>query len=137
MALTVAPAAGYDSLVSVGDADAYMSSMGHQWFGNTAAKEQFLRRGTQYLLAAYSVPADKIDPVHANLRAACCEAAIRAMSGALFEDVAAQAVQQRTVGPITTVYAPQTNGGQKRFGVIDALMRGMSGGMGMVRLVRA
>ena len=44
---------------------------------------------------------------------------------------------EETVGSITTKYAGPAYSGQKRFGVIDALMRGVTGGAGVVKLVRA
>lgn len=137
MALTVAPAEGFDSLVSLDDAEAYMAKMGHSWAGTSDQKEPWLRQATQYLLTAYSVRPQFLDPVHANLAAACCEAALRASTGRLFDDVAAQHVTAVKVGPIEREMSAPANGGQRRFAVIDALMRGLTFGAGMVRLVRA
>lgn len=138
MPLIVAPAEGFDSLVSLDDASAYMSAMGHAWGGTDVAKEIALRRGTQYLLSRYAVRPECINPVHKNVSAACCEAATRALSGALFADVSAQHVESVTVGPITRKMSAPGNGGQVRFAVIDALMRDMTtSGPDALRLVRA
>ncbi|RYE42633.1 MAG: hypothetical protein EOP24_31940 [Hyphomicrobiales bacterium] len=137
MPLIVAPTEGFDSLISLADAAAYMAKMGHTWAGDDSAKAVDLRQATQYVLSAYSVRPEFLDPVRANLAAACCEAALRASTGRLFEDVAAQHVTSVKVGPIQREMSAPANGGQRRFAVIDALMRGMTQGAGMVRLVRA
>ena len=68
MALTVAPAAGFDSLVSLEDANAYCTAMGlAAWTGNDLVKEAALRRATQYLLAHYRIKAEYLDPVHKSV----------------------------------------------------------------------
>lgn len=136
--LVVAPQDGYDSLVTVAEAQDYMERMGYDWPADEAKQEIALRRGTQYVVTMYSIRPEFLDPVADALKHATCEAAIRAADGSLFSDVDAQAVTEESVGPITTKYAQPANGGQKRFGVIDALMRGMTtGGLGQVKLVRA
>lgn len=137
MSLVLAPTEDFDSLVSLADASAYMAKMGHAWAGDDSVKEVNLRQATQYILSSYSVRPEFLDPVRANVAAACCEAALRASSGRLFEDVAAQHVTSVKVGPIEREMSAPANGGQRRFAVIDALMRGMTQGAGMVRLVRA
>jgi hypothetical protein len=139
MALTVAPTEGYDSLVSLANAQAYMTRMGHTWGweGEDAAKEVNLRQATQYLLSAYTIKPEYLDPVASNVESACCEAALRASTGALFEDVAAQHVESVTVGPISRKMSAPSNGGQKRFAVIDALLRELITGRGAIRMVRA
>lgn len=138
MSLTVAPTDGYDSLVSLADAEAYMAKMGHAWAGADELKEQYLRRATQYLLTDYAIKPEYLDPVHSNVASACCEAALRASTGRLFEDVAAQHVTAVKVGPIEREMSAPANGGQRRFAVIDALLRGLTaGGAGQIRLVRA
>ena len=135
--LIVAPDDGYDSLVSLADAQGYMARMGHEWATDEAEQEIALRRGSQYITAQYSVRPEYLSPVADNVKWATCEAALRAANGSLFADVDAQAVVQESVGPISTTYAQPANGGQKRFGVIDALMRGMTiGGAGQVKLIR-
>ena len=137
MALVIAPDDGYDSLVSLADAQGYMARMGYDWPADEAKQEIALRRGSQYITAFYNIDAKHLDPIDGNIKWAACEAALRAANGSLFTDVDAQAVTEESVGPITTKYAAPQHGGQKRFGVIDALMRGLYGGVvGRVHLVR-
>jgi len=136
--LGVAPQDGYDSLVSLAEAQGYMERMGYDWPAEEAKQEIALRRGTQYVVTMYSIRPEFLDPVTDTVKHATCEAALRAADGSLFSDVDAQALTEESVGPITTKYAQPANGGQKRFGVIDALMRGMTtGGVGQVKFVRA
>lgn len=136
--LVVAPEDGYDSLVTLAEAQSYMERMGYDWPAEVAKQEIALRRGTQYVVTMYSIRPEFLDPVADAVKHANCEAALRASDGSLFSDVDAQAVTEESVGPITTKYAQPANSGQKRFGVIDALMRGMTtGGVGQVKFVRA
>ena len=136
--LVVAPDESYDSLVSLAEAQGYMERMGYDWPAEVPKQEIALRRGTQYVVTMYSIRPEFLDPVADAVKHATCEAALRASDGSLFFDVDAQAVTEESVGPITTKYAQPANGGQKRFGVIDALMRGMTtGGVGQVKFVRA
>lgn len=136
--LVVAPEDGYDSLVSLAEAQDYMERMGYDWPADVPKQEIALRRGTQYVVTMYSIGPEFLDPVADAVKHATCEAALRASDGSLFSDVDAQAITEESVGPITTKYAQPANGGQKRFGVIDALMRGMTtGGVGQVKFVRA
>lgn len=135
--LVVAPQDGYDSLVSLAEAQDYMERMGYDWPAEEAKQEIALRRGTQYVVTMYSIRPELLDPVSDAVKHATCEAALRAADGSLFSDVDAQAVTEESVGPITTKYAEPSNAGQKRFGVIDALMLSVIGGGGVVKLVRA
>ena len=136
--LVVAPQDGYDSLVTLAEAQDYMERMGYDWPADETKQEIALRRGTQYVVNMYSIRPEFLDPVADTVKHATCEAALRAADGSLFSDVDAQAVTEESVGPITTKYAQPANGGQKRFGVIDALMRGLTtGGVGQVKFVRA
>ena len=124
MTLIIAPDQGYDSFVSVADADAYVLSMGLTgWPEEVAEKETLLRRATQYITVKYAPLAAFLDPVHANIAAATVEAAVRAAD--LWADVDPSAVIEETIGPMTTKYAEPVNGGQKSFPVIDGLMRGL------------
>lgn len=124
MTLIIAPAQGYDSFVSVADADAYVLSMGLTgWPADDAEKETLLRRATQYITVKYAPLAAFLDPVHANIEAAVVEAAVRAAD--LWADVDSSAVIEETIGPMTTKYAEPVNDGQKAFPVIDGLMRGL------------
>ena len=138
MALIVAPADGYDSLVSAADADAYWASMGGTAWADAPAsdREAALRRGTQYVLAR-NVKPQYLDPVHTRVAAATCEAAMLHVSGELYSTVPAAAVTSERVGEIAVSYAAPVNGGRARFPVIDDLLRGLTVGGGIVELVRA
>ena len=136
--LIVAPEEGFDTLVTLAEAQGYMTRFGRDWPADEAKQEVALRVGTQYIVTEYDIRPEFLDPVADRLKHAACEAALRAANGSLFADVDAQAVTEESVGPITTKYAHPVNSGQKRFGVIDALMRGLTkGGAGMVRFERA
>lgn len=135
--LTVAPAEGFDSLVSLVDANAYHDAMGNAWTGSDDEKEKALRRATQYLLARYRIWSAYFDPVHKNVAAACCELALRALAGDLYVDVEPSAVVSETVGPISTTYAAPRNGGQTRFAIVDDLLAGLTAGGASIPLIRA
>lgn len=137
MALIVAPADGYDTLVSAADADAYWESMGGAWLDFLPAdREAALRRGTQYVLARRVKP-ENLDPVHTRVKAATCEAAMLHLTGTLYAtSIDAAAVTSERVGEIAVRYAVPTNGGRARFPVIDDLLRGLIVGGGVVELVR-
>lgn len=126
MTLIVAPAEGFDSYVSVADADAYVEKMGVDgWPAEDPDKEKALRRATQYIRVAYAPKVQYLDPIHANIEAATIEAAIRSVSGVLLADVDPSAIVREKIGPMDTEYAEPQNGGQVRFALIDALMRGL------------
>lgn len=135
--LTVAPEEGFDSLVSLEAAAAYMASYGHAWPVDEAKQEIALRQATQYLLTAYSIKAEHLDPVHPRVQAACCEAAARAANGQLLKDTDGRVKTESTVGPITTKWAEGTQGGKTAFPVIDNLLKGLTEGSGYsLKLVR-
>lgn len=135
---------------------------------STTEKEQALRRGTDYMSQTYRLRwtgyrkndtqaldwprydavkpdstvgrfmayfADNIVPT--EVRNACAELAFRAASGELAADVG-QAVTERTVGPITTKFAPGSVA-VKRYVAVDRLLAplladgGNSYGMRVVR----
>lgn len=136
--LIVAPEEGFDTLVTLAEAHDYMTRFGRDWSADEVEQEIALRIGTQYIVTEYDIRPEFLDPVADRLKHAACEAALRAANGSLFADVDAQAVTEESVGPITTKYAQPVNSGQRRFGVIDALMKGLTkGGAGMVRFERA
>lgn len=137
MSLTIYPAEGFDSLVSLDDCNAYQASMGNTWSGADSAKEVALRRATRHLLSRYRPAAWALDPVHANVKAACCELAWRALAGPLEDDIDPQAVIEETVGPITTRYASPSNGGRKRYAVVDDLLAGLTAGGSQISVIRA
>ena len=136
--LIVAPDDGWDSLVSLADADAYHARMGStEWAGGTeSARESALRRAAQFIKARGVFPR-YLNPVHANVRAAACEAALRALDGTLYEDVEAQAVTQETVGPISVSYTDRGTWGRRRFPIIDDLLQGLALGSGQIPVMRA
>lgn len=135
--LTVAPTEGYDSLVSLEDAAAYMGNYGHTWPAEEVKQEVALRQATQYLLTAYSIAPEHLASVHDRVKAACCEAAVRASNGQLLKDTDGRVKTESTVGPITTKWAEGVQGGKTAFPVIDNLLRGLTEGSGYsVKLVR-
>lgn len=146
-----------ETYVSVTDADAYHTAMGNTgWTGTDAAKEVALRRAAQYIDTRYTYRGTRVNlnqslewprafyemdgrteswPVP-NLKAACCEAALRALSDTLTADVSTDQVIEETVGPITVRYAAKS--GQTRYPVVDDLLRKyVLAGAGMLRLERA
>lgn len=137
MALIVAPEEGFDSLVSLEDAAQYMADFGHVWTDDTAKGEVALRKATQFLLTSYSIKPECLDPVHTSVKAACCEAAVRALRGDLMADTDGRVVVEETIDVITTRYAEGQQAGAMRFPVIDALLKGLTEGSAYsVKLVR-
>lgn len=137
MALTIAPAEGYDSLLPVAEAAMYMANYGHTWPADDLTQEVALRRATQYVLSNYSIDLQHLDPVAQKVKDACCEAAWRAAKGELLKDTDGRVVTEKTVDVITTKYAEGNQGGQMRYPVIDALLKGMTIGSGLgLKLVR-
>lgn len=136
--LIVAPTEGYDSLVSLADADAYWQRMGGaEWAAlDDPSREAALRRGTQFILAR-SVKEQYLDPVHTRVAAAACEAAMLHVSGELYGVIDAKPVLREQVGEVAISYGQPTNGGRARFPVIDDLLRGLAAGTGMVAITRA
>lgn len=135
--LIVAPAEGYDSLVTLAEAAAYMANYGHAWLADEPAQEVALRRATQYILSNYALDPQYLDPIAQKVKDACCEAAWRAAKGELFKDSDGRIMTEQTVDVITTKWAEGQQGGQMRFAVIDALLRGLTTGGAMnIRLVR-
>lgn len=128
MSLTVYPADGWDSYISLADANAYHEAMGNAgWTGDDTVKEVALRKGTQYIEMTYAPKAEFLDPMHKNIVAATAEAALRALTASLVQDVAPESVTEETVGPLTVKYAAAQNEGQIRYTMIDNLMRGLGG----------
>lgn len=146
-----------ETYVSVAVADDYHTAMGNTgWTGTDAAKEIALRRAAQYIDTRYTYRGTRVNLNQAlewprssyetdgraeswpvpNLKAACCEAALRALSDTLTADVSTDQVIEETVGPITVRYAAKS--GQTRYPVVDDLLRKyVLAGAGMLRLERA
>ena len=138
--LTLYPAECYDALVSLADADAYWRRMGADdvWEACQAKeREVAIRRGSAYVLTMNVLPA-YLEPVHTNVAAAVCEAAMLHIKGELYATIAASAVLSERVGDIETTYAAPANGGRPRFTVISDLLRGKTaGGLSRIDVVRA
>lgn len=143
MALVVEDGTGLpnaEAYVSVADADAYHTAMGNTSWANAnmAAKEAALRRATQYLDARYAFAGSPLTEVQAlawprdaatwpvrSLETATYEAALRALTGALYVDQADAPTTRETIGPITVEYGASQNGGQVRLAILDDLLRGL------------
>lgn len=137
MALIVAPAEGFNSLVSLVYAQQYMNDFGHSWAADEPAQEVALRRATQYVLSNYDIDPQYLDSVAQKVKDACCEAAWRAAKGELFKDTDGRIMTEQTVDAITTKWAEGSQGGVKRITVIDALLRGLTVGSSMnIKLIR-
>lgn len=138
-----------ESYVALAFADDY-----HDRFGNAAwsaagepAREAALRRATQYLDTRYQFSGNPLTntqalawprdiaqwPVRA-VQNATCEAALRALDGALYVDAGDAPVVQETVGPISVSYGASQNGGQVRLTIIDDMLRALLGGIGRMTL---
>ena len=148
-----------ESYVTVAECSAYHTKHGGTAWDWIDDKEAALRKATQYLDSAYKwrgVPTTEAqalrwpranvvvdsyalawDAIPANLKHACCELAAK---GDLFADVESQHVTDVQVGPIKRSMSGLSNGGQKRYAAVDALVRELiSGGSGSatIALVRA
>ena len=122
-----------ESYISVADADAYFTSLGEAtWAGLiTAAKEQALRKATEYMMAVYRTrwqgmryswaqaldwPRAGVlrrdgfggmynyDQIPLEVQHACAKLALRASSAALAPDIS-RVTKQEIVGPLQVVYA--------------------------------
>jgi len=152
MALIVEDGTGVpyaDSYVSLTDATAYCTALGHSaWAGAIPAdQESALRRATQYLDTRYRYAGKRITTTQAlewprttrqwpvrSIRDACCELAVRALDGELYTDAGDAPVTRETVGPITTEYGHSTNDGQVRYSIVDDMLRGLLASIGRMNL---
>lgn len=156
--------ANAESYITVSAADTYFSDRGNAaWAAlTTAAKEQALRKATDYMVAWYQtrwtgyrktstqaldwprclaprkdVPCtywpDNVVP--AAVQHACAELAVRASAGDLAADQGAQ-VKQETVGPISVTYADGARQ-STRYAAVDAMLAAFLAGGGAVPVVRA
>lgn len=152
-----------EAYISVTDADAYFAARGNAAWGalDTTAKEVALRKGSDYMGAAYGaqwrgervsatqaldwprkcVRVDHFDlpstAVPSAVARANAEMAVRSIGGDLQADQSSQ-VKQETVGPITVVYSDGARQGVKYAavdGLLASLLRG--GGAGSIPVVRA
>lgn len=155
MALIVESGAGLpdaDAYISVTDADTYFSDRGNEaWDAlSTAAKEQALRKGADYLGAVYgprwcgerltdtqALDWPRGEPgVPEAVKRANAELAVRASAGDLLADQSAQ-VRSETVGPISVTYAEGARQGT-RYALVEGMLTGLLAvGLGQVKVVRA
>jgi len=148
MAVAVYPAPGYDSFISLEDADKYLTDLGfakNVWDNKTVSeREAALRRATQFIYARRLLPAALWDTsvtpsmprVHPNVAAATAEAARRHVEGTLYRDLDAAPVLEKTVGPLTLRYAQPAAVADEaaHYPIIGDLLYGLcerSGGSGM------
>ena len=157
MALIVEDGTGMadaEAYVSVADATTYCTHHGlTAWTGADAVKEVALRNATQYLDTQYIYKSEKVlssqalefpraywdwtDPEIVRLKAACCELAVKALSGALYSEVSAQETIKVKVGPIEKTTRPSSSDGQKKYPNVEALIRPLVAGMGQIPVARA
>jgi len=135
-----------ESYVSVADADAYHAKMGHTaWAGSESDKEIALRLGTQYIDATYWFKGQRMNYFQSLrwprldagrlvwyqgwpplvLVQATAEMALRFLIDptAGLVDTTDQAILEERVGPIDVKYAGQVRGGQKRYALVDNLLK--------------
>jgi hypothetical protein len=154
MAVAVYPAPGYDSFISLEDANAYLTSLGYAknvWDNkSTTEREAALRRGTQFIYARRLRPEALWDittipataRVHPNVAAATAEAARRHVEGSLYKDLDPAPVLEKTVGPLTLRYGVPTvvTDEAKLYPVITDLLYGLTytsgAGLGAVTFER-
>jgi hypothetical protein len=156
MALIVEDGTGLvdaESYVSIVDCGTYCTAHGlSAWTGADAVKEAALRNATQYIDTNYSFKYEKTyvdqalefpryywewdDPVMNRVRAACCELAVKALSGSLYTDVVAQQTIKVKVGPIEKTTTPSASG-QVNYKQVDSLLKGVILGGGSVAVIRA
>lgn len=139
MAVAVYPAPGYDSFISLEDANAYLDSLGYAknvWNNkSTTEREAALRRGTQFIYARrlltealWDTTTTPATPrVHPNVAAATAEAARRHVEGSLYRDLDPAPVLEKTVGPLTLRYGPPGAVSEAvRYPVITDLLFGLT-----------
>jgi hypothetical protein len=152
MAVAVYPAPGYDSFISLEDANKYLTDLGfakNVWDNKTVTeREAALRRGTQFIYARRLLPQALWDTttvpatprVHPNVAAATAEAARRHVEGSLYRDLDAAPIVEKTVGPLTLRYGlPGDVKPSDHYPIIGDLLYGLtetSGGLGPVLFER-
>ena len=152
-----------ESYASLAEANAYHEKNSNPTWDrlDSEVQESALRKASQYIDSMYRFRGERsfsaqammwprsdvvVDGVYVgsqmiplNIKAACCELALRAAASSLFSDVGMQYVTEVQVGPIKRTMSAVQNGGQKRYAVVDALLRDyILGGSGSasIRLVR-
>lgn len=150
-----------NSYVSVDDANTYHAALGNKgWAGAAIDKETALRRATQYLDTRYRFRGSVFNAKQAlswprndcylndvlvawpvkRVQDACCEVALRALTGTLYADLPDAQKASVTVGPVSVSYAPSRQMGQTMFPIVDDLLAPFMGGgspMTSLRIERA
>nr|WP_295383548.1 DnaT-like ssDNA-binding protein [Pseudoxanthomonas sp.] len=154
--------AASDSYASLAEAATYHASRGNTTWDATDSEiqEQKLRAATAHLDSRYEWRGYRVAGTQAldwprsgvvvdgytldsaslpvALKRACMELAFKALTVDLFADSDAQYVESVTVGPISRKLSAPRNGGQRRFAVVDSLLRDLvRGGGASVELIRA
>lgn len=132
-----------NAYVSVAALQAYCQDFGLSLEGSPEGMEAAIRRASQYLDRVYRWKGQKANAAQAMawprvggeadlwswegaagraIRSACCELAARALREPIVQDVEAQSTISITVGPISKTRTASSNGGQKRYVVVDALV---------------
>lgn len=126
-----------EAYISVADADAYFAARGNTaWAALTEdAKEQALRRATDYMQAVYGPrwrgepvtatqaldwPRTPYDPIPTAIARANAELAVRAAGSELLADQGPQVLSE-SVGPLAVTYAAGARQGV-RYALVDAML---------------
>lgn len=161
---TGAIVAGANAYISAADADSYHADRGITLWAtlSTNEKEQAIIRAADYMERQYAsrFKGERVssaqtmswprvgavvygisvasNTVPQQVAAANAEMAFIAASGALYSVVESQTVESVTVGPISRKLSAPRNGGQRRFAVVDSLLRDLvRGGGASIELIRA
>lgn len=130
---------GRDSYLSVADADAYHTALGHQAWAAASEeeKERALRAASQYIDSRYRFKNQVLvanQPLEwprlgfpwpmRRVLDATAELALRALSGPLYVDVdgGGERITKEKIGPLETEFADPVNGGQVAYTVVDDLL---------------
>jgi hypothetical protein len=150
-----------DSYGTIAEADAYHAAYGNaDWATyDDAIKEPALRRAAQYIDSSYSFIGTKASESQAlewprsgayvngvlvddatiptAIKRAQFEAALRAVTEDLTADIESGNVTEETVDVITVTYSEYSNNGQKKYPLIDKLLKNYTlGGGGYHKVVK-
>ncbi len=151
-----------DTFISSADAGTYHTAMNNTaWAGSDTVKDAALRKATAYMEQVYrlswkglrytstqalSWPRTDVfiddkqeyvdtDEIPTEVKNACAELALKALSGELYPDLKQNATE-KTVGPLTTRYDPYSPQ-SKRYVSIDAMLAPLlKGTAGVAKVVR-
>lgn len=153
--------ANAESYISVADADAYHAARSNAAWSSasTDSKEAALRKATSYIDARYVFSGFMASPSQALLwprigvvlngfnlvsnaipvkvKNACAELALIALTESLTLAVESQAVESKTVGPISISYGQARNSGRKRYPAADDWLVGLIQSRSVIDVSRA